>query len=264
MHDVLLSLASAALRESAREVSYFWDNRRRTGGGAIFQFTWSGEGALRSGGGVIRCGPGQALLMIEGDETQYYFPAGATAPWTFLWLNFLGAAPLVARTISDHGGVLTLDPRGEAVESAKSLARLYESSGFRDRFEVSERLGHFLSALGRELTSPGSSHAALVPAAQSYLRDHHRRPINIKEAAVKFGMSREHFSRAYRRETGSSPARHLREFRLETARHLLETTRMSANEVAERSGFGSVSHFCRAFKAAFSTSPLEFRKRSGA
>ncbi len=255
MNDVVFELVSSALRESVRSPTYHWDNAKRVGLGVIVQFTWRGEGRLRRGGSVLSCAVGQALLMLEGTPTEYYYPAELDRPWEFSWVNFLGARPVIADLIQAYGDVVTLDAGGETAGELMSIARLYESKGFRDRYHTSEALSRLVCALARELSRVRAEGESPVRQAENYLRDHHRRPINIKEVAAGFSMSREHFSRIFHAETGVTPAHYLRDLRLRTARQLLCGTGMPIQEVAVNSGFGSATHFCRAFRWAFGESP---------
>ena len=259
MKDVLLELACAALREAVRSSSYRWDNSSRTQGGAILQYTWSGEGRLQHAESMQTCGPGQALLMLEGDRTKYFYPKEASEPWEFTWVNFSGAGNVVAEMIRQHGGVVTMDPKGDAIAAMNTIARLYETKGFQDRYHTCEMLSRLLCSLGRELSGTRTEGAIPVRQAIAYLRDHHRRPINIKEVAAGFSVSREHFSRIFRTETGMTPAHYLHDLRLKTAQQLLHGTNMPVAAIAESSGFGSASHFCRSFKTAYGQSPQRFR-----
>ena len=261
MRDVLLELQSASPHEAASGPNYFWDNRVRPPRGAILQYTWNGQGRLRRGKQICTCGPGQALLMLQGDATAYYFPDGCRTPWEYAWVNILGAELLCSELIRRYGDVITLDQAGETVGLIKQLTRLYHDKAFFDRYHTSELLGRLLSSLARELGHVRAEDQSPVRQAQDFLRDHHRRPINIKEVAARFDLSREHFARIFHEETGETPAVFLRQLRLSTARRLLRGTHMSVLEVAEQSGFGSSTHFCRAFRAVEKQSPDTYRKR---
>jgi AraC-like DNA-binding protein len=259
MGDVILKLVGAALHESRHSAGYRWDNARRSGGGGIIQYTWHGEGRLRRGRSVVSCHAGEALLMLEGDRTEYFYPPQASVPWEFSWVSFLGGHAVIAELIRAHGDVVSLDMQGETVADLRSIARLYEAKGFRDRYHAGEMLARLFSSLARELSKVRAEGESPVRHAMNYLRDHHRRPINIKEVAAGFSLSREHFSRLFHAETGMTPARCLRDLRLKTARQLLAGTQMPIGDVADNSGFASTSHFCRAFRSAFGESPTSVR-----
>jgi AraC family transcriptional regulator, arabinose operon regulatory protein len=261
MNDVLLELRAASPHEIATGPDYRWENIKRRPPGLILQYTWTGEGRLERDKRMLPCGPGQALLMRQGDPTTYFYPPDSRVPWEYAWINFSGAESLGEELIRRYGDIVDLDPDGETIGLFKQITRLYQRKGFLDRYHTSEVLGRLLSAMARELGQIRAVDQSPVRQAQDYLRDHHRRPINIKEVATQFGISREHFSRIYFGETGETPAKFLRQLRLQTARQLLRGTPMPVREVAEQSGFGSSTHFCRAFRAAEKTSPEHYRRR---
>lgn len=261
MSDVLIELDSASPDETASSPSYFWNLRERDAGACIFQYTLSGSGAFRRKGETRLCGPGQAMAMAGGDAAEYFYPPQAEEPWRFAWLNFRGVGEYWRCVINRHGDLLDLDPGGEAAGLLLKTARLYKAKEFVDRFESSEWVCRMLAALGRELSLGSSHRPPVVRQARDYLRDHHRRPVNVKEVAARFGLSREHFSRLFHKDYGQSPAAWLRDLRLQTARHLLRTGAMPVQEVAEQSGFSSSTHFCRAFKQSLGMTPEGFRGR---
>ena len=85
--------------------------------------------------------------------------------------------------------------------------------------------------------------------------------LSLDELARTVNLSRSRFAHLFRQQTGSSPGKQLREFRLDRARVLLETTFLSVKEVMAAVGLNDPSHFSRDFQRAFGASPREWRKR---
>jgi transcriptional regulator GlxA family with amidase domain len=73
-------------------------------------------------------------------------------------------------------------------------------------------------------------------------------------------MSVRTFSRRFRAETGMSPGTWLTRQRIEHARHLLETTDLPVDGVAERAGLGTGASLRQHMRAALGVSPLAYRK----
>lgn len=69
-----------------------------------------------------------------------------------------------------------------------------------------------------------------------------------------------HFCHLFKAETGSSPARYLKNLRLERARELLETTLLSVKEVRALVGLNDESHFARDFRATYGLTPQQYRE----
>lgn len=74
-------------------------------------------------------------------------------------------------------------------------------------------------------------------------------------------MSPRHLTRRFEQVTGTTPARWVKQRRLDGARRLLEETGLSVAQVAEAVGFGSAVTFRQAFVAAYDTAPLSYRTR---
>ena len=84
--------------------------------------------------------------------------------------------------------------------------------------------------------------------------------ITIDGLAVAAGLSRSHFCYLFKTETGLSPLRYIKRRRIERARELLATTRLSESEIRSIVGFPDRSHFTREFKKVFGVTPVEYRR----
>jgi transcriptional regulator GlxA family with amidase domain len=83
----------------------------------------------------------------------------------------------------------------------------------------------------------------------------------VEAMAQRAHMSPRHFARAFRAETGVTPARYVERVRLEAARRLLEDTSEPVAAVAAQAGFPSAETMRRAFIRALGISPVEYRRR---
>jgi two-component system response regulator YesN len=121
-------------------------------------------------------------------------------------------------------------------------------TGISDAGEIPEAW----DALGRE--RPATSRIVVV--TKRYLREHFTRPvIPLDELAAHVGVSRNHLSWEFARETGETITEHLARLRVEEACRLLATTTLKVYEISERVGYTNVEHFGRVFKKVTGTSP---------
>ena len=74
-------------------------------------------------------------------------------------------------------------------------------------------------------------------------------------------MSERTFSRAFRRETGVTPAAWVEGLRVERARMALEDSDAGVEIVARTCGFGSVETLRRAFHRRLGVGPAAYRSR---
>jgi transcriptional regulator GlxA family with amidase domain len=83
----------------------------------------------------------------------------------------------------------------------------------------------------------------------------------VEAMAARACMSTRHFARAFRAETGITPARYVERVRLEAARRLLEDTSEPISLVAQRAGFPTAETMRRAFLRSLSVGPADYRRR---
>jgi transcriptional regulator GlxA family with amidase domain len=85
--------------------------------------------------------------------------------------------------------------------------------------------------------------------------------LNIEFLAQWFGMSPRTLSRRFFDEFQTSPGKWIQQKRLESARTLLEATRLSISEVCYRVGYQDLASFSRLFANTTGMPPGEFRKQ---
>jgi len=85
--------------------------------------------------------------------------------------------------------------------------------------------------------------------------------LTVKFLAKRANQNTEYFSRLFEQHTGTRPLEYINEKRIERAQHIMTTGSASYTEIAELSGFRSLSHFSRTFKKTTGLSPREYRKR---
>ncbi|WP_420824878.1 GlxA family transcriptional regulator [Streptomyces coryli] len=85
-------------------------------------------------------------------------------------------------------------------------------------------------------------------------------PITIAELADRAGMSLRTFGRHFAEEVGTTPLRWLNQQRVARARELLETTDLTVDAIADRSGLGTADGLRQHFHRAVGTTPAAYRR----
>jgi transcriptional regulator GlxA family with amidase domain len=88
--------------------------------------------------------------------------------------------------------------------------------------------------------------------------------LSVEELAGTAALSPRQFSRAFRTETGQSPAKAVEHLRVEAARVLIEQGRHSLDAIAEETGFGDRERMRRAFLRTLGQSPQTIRRNAKA
>jgi len=97
-----------------------------------------------------------------------------------------------------------------------------------------------------------------------WMRERLAEPLSVERLAERAAMSPRHFARAFRAETGLTPAKAVERLRLETARLRVESTAEPIDRVAEAAGFGDPERMRRAFLRAFGQPPQALRRAARA
>jgi transcriptional regulator GlxA family with amidase domain len=101
-----------------------------------------------------------------------------------------------------------------------------------------------------------------IQIALDHARRNLRTPLTVERLADVANLSPRQFSRAFRAETGETPAKAIERLRLETARLMLGESRHRLEDVAMETGFGDPDRMRRAFLRAFGQSPQALRRET--
>ncbi|MCA1439399.1 GlxA family transcriptional regulator [Ensifer sp. IC4062] len=95
-----------------------------------------------------------------------------------------------------------------------------------------------------------------------YAKSHLRGVLSVEELADAAGLSARQFSRAFRAETGQSPAKAVENLRVEAARLMMEQGRHSMDVIAEETGFADRDRMRRAFLRTLGQPPQTIRRNA--
>ncbi len=84
----------------------------------------------------------------------------------------------------------------------------------------------------------------------------------IEEMAHSVDLSESHLLWLFKREVGMSPIHYLRHLKLEAAREMLENTFLPINRIKLKVGINDQSHFIRAFREKYGTTPSKYREQN--
>jgi AraC family transcriptional regulator len=82
------------------------------------------------------------------------------------------------------------------------------------------------------------------------------------ELARQFNTSRRSLLRLFKATTGTSPSRYIEEMKIDSAKTLLATSKMSMKQIAHEAGYSTASHFSARFHQLTGLTPSAFRGRA--
>ena len=252
------------IAEQSEETSaYHWEGAQRRETHCLFQYTFEGFGIFRDRGGEHRIGSGRGFLCrINDPETAYYYPEKSRHTWRFLYFTFTNADGPVTELVQRFGPVYSLATDATPILRLRSYrdtpgTRLSISPG-----EGSHLVHSLLNSLADSVSSchRKSASAWLVRKAKQTIHAHLEENFNISDLAAAVGVSHEHLSRIFRKETGITPQQYLKEEKTRRTCVLLRNSNLSCKEICYRMGYDSPSHFARSFRNVMGVTPGKYRK----
>ncbi len=168
-------------------------------------------------------------LVIAGDRKQFAM-SGASASWQDLVLYLIArhVGPTAAQALS------------------KFLLLQWHASG----------QAPFVSF------SPPTDHGdAVILSVQEWLRDHYSVACPVEEMVRRSSLSERSFKRRFTRSTGYSPIAYVQHLRIEEAKHRLERTDASVDDISWAVGYEDPAFFRRLFKRITRLPPGAYRRK---
>jgi len=150
-----------------------------------------------------------------------------------------------------------------------ALALVEEDLGPRVALEVARWLVVFVKRPGGQAQFSAqlagqSAERSPLRELQAWIADHIDADLSVPALAARACMSDRHFARAFKAETGMTPAVYVESLRVEREPRALESGEAPIDAVAARCGFGTVETLRRAFSRRLGVSPAAYRNRFAA
>jgi len=132
--------------------------------------------------------------------------------------------------------------------AANRLARLIVAAPHRDGGQT-----QFIEA-------PVGAAGGSLAATRGWALEHLQRSLTVRDLARRAGVSERTVARRFVDETGLPPLRWLLGARIQRARELLETAKLSVEQVAQRCGLGTAANLRLHFRRSVGTTPTAYRR----
>lgn len=154
--------------------------------------------------------------------------------------------------------ILIEDPEPELVFLMRLLLRSSQGASLETIQGVSQSLlGMLIDCYGLQPTLPSNS-AGIMHLVIPYMQQHFMEDINIEDMARQFGYSKSRLTHLFQEQLHMTFTKFLNALRCRYAATLLRSQEYTVVDIAEMSGFSSVSTFYRVFKRIYGLAPLEY------
>ncbi len=155
-----------------------------------------------------------------------------------------------------------------AIEQAWQLC-CQEPDGY--EFEVRHALSRLIYLLNQHLPAPkaGKSqrdqrNAERIKAMLSHIHENYVSELSTDSIAAAAMISHSECLRCFRDTIGTTPIQYLKQYRIQQASHLLQSTAFKISDIACACGFQDMSYFTKTFRELKGLTPTEFRSANQA
>lgn len=114
------------------------------------------------------------------------------------------------------------------------------------------------------LTRSRQAGDAVIAKCQEWIAAHYDADSPVAAMVRISGLAERSFKRRFAQATGMSPIEYVHSLRLEESKHMLETTDLSIEALANQVGYEDASFFGRLFRRKVGLTPAQYRRRFGA
>ena len=245
-------------------VHYHFSNHQRNvqEESVVYQLTLDGHLFYRDEHGTREVGPGTAMLFTANEQTEYGRAPGWKGPYVCEYVNLRGAGLAAHWNMlrSRHGSVIHL---GLEHPMRHVLREVCKATVLQHTPDGMAALAHrFMLDLFFHLENRHSEAQFPVERAVEELLRNPGAYSGLKQAAQKYGCSREHLARVFSQRVGISPASFLTKAKVNRALELLRTTHHSLEDVSTQAGFGSQHTMARHIREVTGKPPSAVREEA--
>lgn len=129
-----------------------------------------------------------------------------------------------------------------------------------DKVESQGILFILISRFLKQATPKTDTKDDRIQTILAYMRKHICDRLDIDSLADRVCMSKDHFIRVFKRETGDTPNAYIIKRKIERSQLALITTNSSVKEIANSVGYEDHSYFNKLFKKNVGVAPLQYRE----
>ena len=96
----------------------------------------------------------------------------------------------------------------------------------------------------------------------TFIHAHYSEKLTLNDIAAAAYVRTRECIRCFRNTINQTPLEYVMEYRLNTAKQLLDDTKMSITDISYHCGFSSNAYFGKIFREKYGMTPLQYRNRN--
>lgn len=229
----------------------------------LIHYILAGSGTFQVNSVDYHLHSGQGFFIEPNYQT--YYIADELTPWSYVWLGFTGsyATALIQQlAISEQTPIFNNDHYYELADCVNQIIQ-HPLMNTATELRANSNLLRFLSLIADSTVVSGhraTQRSPYVDRAIAYLAQHVT-TASADQLAQAVNLDRSYLSTLFKQVTDLTPGQYIRNFRITKARHLLESSMLPIEKVAQQCGYDHANSFTRIFKQTYGMTPREYRRQ---
>ena len=220
----------------------------------VFEYVLDGGGELFIDGEWKRVKAGDVYILREGED--HFYRASSQNPWEKIWVNY--ESSYMAKMLDSYkikSGVYRSDSVrsvfNDLLECSRGAAVSQSTCFF-----VAECIHKIISAISRDRVSEVTDGRRICGAVEACVYT----KLSLDELAADLNMSKSNVIRVFKKEYGVTPYEHLISLKIAAAKLLLENTKMTVRQIADKLCISDEHYFSTLFLSRVGIRPRDYRK----
>lgn len=230
----------------------------------LIHYILAGSGTFKVNNIAYHLHAGQGFLIEPNYRTTYI--ADENTPWSYVWLGFAGkgAKQLIEQlAITEATPVFSSTQSFEMADCVNQVLALKKMTPANQLLALSYLL-RFLSYIAASTVSDFNQEQSkpnqYVKQSILYISQH-LMTVTVDSLAQAVNLNRSYLTNLFKQNLDLTPSEYIKNFRITKARHLLESSTINIDQVAEQCGYQHTKSFTRVFKQTFGMSPRKYRQQ---
>lgn len=152
-----------------------------------------------------------------------------------------------------------LKKQGGSAEAVNGPGVLSGESGPAGLHQIETTLQAAVERTLKQAPASGGGYRSEIIKAIVYLETNFRQEISLNDVADHVGLSKNHFCKLFKQETGENFVNYLNRLRIERSKLMLLQPEASVKQIAVQVGMGNYRYFCKMFKSLTGKRPMDFK-----
>ena len=204
-------------------------------------------------------------ILLSRNFTEHSYGVDPEQPWDVYWVYFIGRKTneymdLLFTESPQHVFNLGYDSKLESF-FYEILATLKKGYAFQYLLYSTNILKSILAYLYNYIGHDPKTNSKELEEIVGYMLNEIYSTITLEQLSERMNMSRDHFSKLFKKRYGYSPIDYFIQMKMQKACELLTITKLNISEIAEKLNYKDNYYFSRLFKRKIGISPSEYRNK---